>query len=83
MWWWHNPSTQEAEQGGSLLSSRPVGLHSEFQDSKGYIHSEAILKKKKKTSIVGVKSSEKCYPIAHLGCVPEVADGGPTHLNLM
>ena len=31
-----NPSTWEAEAGRSL-SSRPPGLHREFQDSQGYI----------------------------------------------
>jgi hypothetical protein len=36
-----NPSTQEAEAGGSL-SSRPIGLQSEFQDSQGFLEKPCL-----------------------------------------
>jgi hypothetical protein len=39
-----NPSTQEAEAGGSLSSGQP-GLQSEFQDSQGYTEKPCLGKK--------------------------------------
>ena len=45
--WWctSNPSTQEAEAGGSGVQGQP-GLYSEFQDSQGYIMRPCLKKKK-------------------------------------
>ena len=40
-----DPSTWEAE-AGRFLSSRPAGLQSEFQDSKGYTEKPCLKKKK-------------------------------------
>jgi hypothetical protein len=40
-----NPSTREAE-AGRLLSSRPAGLQSEFQDSQGYTEKPYLEKPK-------------------------------------
>jgi hypothetical protein len=41
-----NPSTWEAEAGGSL-SSRQPGLQSEFQDSQGYTEKPCLKKQTK------------------------------------
>ena len=43
-----NPSTQEAEAGGSLWVQDQPGLHSEFQDSQGCYTEKSCLEKKKK-----------------------------------
>ena len=37
-----NPSTQEAEAGGSLWSRGQVGLQNEFQDSQGYTEKQTL-----------------------------------------
>jgi hypothetical protein len=42
-----NPSTWEAE-AGRFLSSRPVWIQSEFQDSQGYTEKPCLEKSEKK-----------------------------------
>jgi hypothetical protein len=42
-----NPSTGEAEEGGSLWVQGQPGLQSDFQDRATYIHTDAVSKKKK------------------------------------
>jgi hypothetical protein len=42
-----NPSTQEAEAGGSLNQGQP-GLQSEFQDSQGYTENLCLREKKER-----------------------------------
>ena len=42
-----NPSTHEAEAGGSLLDRGRPGLQSEFQDSQSYTEKPCLEKKKK------------------------------------
>jgi hypothetical protein len=44
----NNPSSQETEIGG-LWGHGQYGLHSKFEASLGYIHSEILPQKKKKT----------------------------------
>jgi hypothetical protein len=44
-----NPSTQEAEAGGSLWVQGQSGLQNEFQDSQGYIVRPGYKTKQNKT----------------------------------
>ena len=51
-----NPSTQEAEAGGSLGVRGQPGLQSEFQDSQGYIEKSSLEKPPpSKKVIIGIK----------------------------
>jgi hypothetical protein len=45
-----NPSTQEAEAGGSLNSRIAWSIENEFQYSQGYTQRNPVLKKKNKPS---------------------------------
>ena len=53
-----NPSTQEAEAGGSLCFHGQPGLQSEFQVSQGYTEKPCLKKPKENES---VRSSVKLY----------------------
>jgi hypothetical protein len=50
-----NPRTWEAEADGCLWDWDQPGLHSEFQDSRGYVEKSWLQKKKKK------KKKKKVY----------------------
>jgi hypothetical protein len=47
-----NPSTREAEAGGSLWVKTQSGLQSEFQDSQGYTE-KPCLRRKKRNGVLG------------------------------